>query len=157
MLFHNAHDDVPFRITDYVLISTGVVFMIIGLVCAALFVPAFLSFAFWGEIYPIIQLSQKSFSLTNVAPLSFFLTVVNIGLLVSLCIMAPFVWSFQAVRTDIVDISSFPEIFYSMDTIRELQVRFMAEIDNRAIDRFLDRKFGRDVVREIKLFLKQNG
>ena len=132
------------------------VFMMIGLICAALFVPAFLSFAFFGEIYPIIQLAQHSFSLSTVSPLSFFLTVVNIGLLVSLFSMAPFVWSFQAVRTDIVDISCFPEIFYSMDTIRELQVRFMADIDNRAIDRFLDRKFGRDVVREIKSYLKKH-
>ena len=150
MIFDAAHTDIEFTITDYLLFLIGVAFMAIGLICAVLFIPVFLFGAIYGMIYPVMQLIQKSFQTAFL--MSFCLTIVQIALVISLLGLAPSVWKFQSVRADIVNIQDFPAIFYSIDTIREIQARFVADIDIRAVDRFFDRKFGRDILREIKSY-----
>ncbi len=150
MIFDSAHTDIEFTCTDYILFVIGVAFMLVGLACAVLFVPVFLFGAIYGVIFPLIQLIQNSFEVSS--QLSFYLTISQMALVTSLIVLAPSVWKFQSVRADIVNITDFPAIFYSIDTIREIQTRFVDDIDTRAVDKFLDRKFGRDILREIRSY-----
>ena len=127
--------------------------MVIGLLCVILFIPVFLVFVCYAMIYPIIQLSVSLAKNTAISSLSYALTLIYISLLVLLMCLGPVVYKFQSLRVDIVDIKHFPGIFYEISTIRELHKRFVHDIDTKAVDKWLDIRFGRDMVREIKSYI----
>jgi hypothetical protein len=71
--------------------------------------------------------------------------------------LIPLVGKFQLFRTDIVDLTLFPPIFYEIDTIRELHRRFVLEFDNRLLEKTLDSYFGMDIALLIKSFVEPEG
>ena len=127
----------------------GMAFMGVGLLCAALFVPVFVVFVVYALLYPIIQLCVHLAAGRAISVLAYTLTVVYLFLLSLLAVLSPFVYRFQSLRVDIIDVKHFPGVFYEMPTLRELHRRFVLEIDRRTVDTYMDAKFGRDMVREI--------
>lgn len=133
------------------MLCIGLSFMVIGLICTILFIPSFITFAIYGFLYPILKLSFMEGSLPL---LPVILTVAYLVLLAMLGVLAPFVYRFQSLRADIVDVKGFPGIFYAdVSVIRELHLRFNRDIDAKAMEIFLDAKFGRDILREIKSYV----
>lgn len=136
-------------LVDRVIMALGMVFMTVGLLCAALFAPVFIVFVFYALVYPIIQLSVHLAAGRGVSLLAYTLTLVYIFLLSVLAALAPFVYRFQSLRVDVIDIRHFPGVFYELPTLRELHRRFVLEVDRRIVATYMDAKFGRDMVREI--------
>ena len=143
-------------VRDRVMFYSGMTFMWIGLVSAALWTPTFIACALYGGLYPIIQLGVhlsrpgEEGLLATSALLQHALSLVYICLLLVLLSLLPLVYRFQLFRTDLVDMKNFPRAFYDPCVVRELHRRFNAEVDRRAFERFLDIKLGDDMIRYIK-------
>jgi hypothetical protein len=155
MLFYSQHGDVTvaFTCADKLMCAIGIACMVVGLLCIALFVPVFLVFVCYAMAYPVIQLVYHFVQSNPISGVAFALTVIYVALLVLLVLLGPVVYSFQSLRVDIIDIKHFPGIFYEKPTIQELHNRFVRDIDTRAVEKYMDAKFGRDMVGEIKSFL----
>eukprot|EP00603_Paraphysomonas_imperforata_P004585 CAMPEP_0114422778 /NCGR_PEP_ID=MMETSP0103-20121206/5792_1 /TAXON_ID=37642 ORGANISM="Paraphysomonas imperforata, Strain PA2" /NCGR_SAMPLE_ID=MMETSP0103 /ASSEMBLY_ACC=CAM_ASM_000201 /LENGTH=722 /DNA_ID=CAMNT_0001591387 /DNA_START=161 /DNA_END=2329 /DNA_ORIENTATION=+ len=145
-------------LTKKILFYVGMLFMWIGLVSTAILVPCFLLSTVLGVLFPIIQLLRGLIVANgSITFVSFFLTVAYSILIFALLCMIPLVGEFQLFRTDVVDLTGFPPIFYEIDTIRELHRRFELEIDDRLLEKTLDTFFGMDVALVIKSFLEPGG
>lgn len=147
------------NLTKIVIYSVGMVFMWIGLISTAILIPCFLASTILGVLFPIIQLLRGLITdgASSVTFVSFFLTVAYGVLVISLLSLIPLVGKFQLFRTDIVDLTLFPPIFYEIDTIRELHRRFVLEFDNRLLEKTLDSYFGMDIALLIKSFVEPEG
>ena len=159
MLFaeQSNEDDPDLVCTMTVLFYTGMVFMWIGLIATAILIPCFFSATILGVLFPIIQLLRGAASGSDLTIVSVFLTVAYCCLILAMLGLAPFVGEFQLFRTDIVDLTGFPPIFYEIETIKHLHSRFVKEIDDRLLDKTLDSLFGMDVALHIKSYVDYNG
>ncbi|CAE7705915.1 unnamed protein product, partial [Symbiodinium microadriaticum] len=140
---------------DTFMFYTGMVFMVVGLLSSVLWAPTFLACAVYGGLYPIVQLGVHlargdALLLHGDSFVQHALTVVYIGLTVALVCLLPLVYRFQLFRTDVVDLRHFPAPFYDPCVVRELHRRFRNHVNKKMFERFLDMKFGEDIVRYIK-------
>lgn len=147
------------RVKKMILFYVGMVFMWIGLIAAALLVPCFLASTVLGVLFPIIQLLRGviTASVSNISFVSIFLTVTYSCLILGLLTLIPYVGEFQLFRTDVINLTGFPPIFYELATIKQLHYRFVREIDARLLEKTLDTLFGVDVALLTKSFLEPEG
>jgi hypothetical protein len=145
---------------DAALFYTGMVFMFIGILSTVLWVPTFLACAVYGGLYPVIQLglhlggpnAQELLGHSHL--LQHALSLVYILLILLLGCMVPFVYRFQLFRTDLVDLKNFPGVFYDVRVVRELHRRFIADVEKQRFERFLDNRFGDDIMKYIKGYIE---
>lgn len=152
-----VHGDSPALVVKKkLLFYVGMVFMWIGLVAFALLVPCFLASTVLGVLFPVIQLLRGVISegAAHISVVSVFLTATYCCLILVLLSLIPLVGEFQLFRTDVVNLTNFPPIFYEIDTIKELHKRFVHEVDDRLLDKTLDQLFGADVALLTKSFLE---
>ena len=154
-LFSDDNDQSALQLVggDRAMFYTGMFFMGIGLLCTALWIPTFLVCTVYGGLYPIIQLCAHLGSgdvlMQSDALLQHTLTIVYLILLAVLLCLTPYVSRFQLFRTDVVDLKRFPPVFYDPCVVREMHRRLNNAIDKKGLERFLDEKFGMDIMRYI--------
>lgn len=91
----------------------------------------------------------------HIPMLSYYLTICYISLLVLLLILLPPVLKFKSYQINTVNIKDFPENFYCIDVIKEINKRFIKENNKREIDKMLNYKFGEDIERLINSFIDE--
>lgn len=148
--------DTSLRIKKRILFYVGMVFMWIGMIAFVLLVPCFLASTVLGVLFPVIQLLRGVITegVSSITFVSIFLTIAYSCLILGLLLLIPFVGEFQLFRTDVVNLTGFPPIFYEVATVKEIHSRFVQEVDSRILDKNLDNWFGMDVALLIKSFVE---
>ena len=152
-------ENTTLHIQKMILFYVGMVFMWIGLVATALLIPCFLASTVLGVLFPIIQLLRgvATSSVASITFVSIFLTVTYSCLILGLLSLIPYVGEFQLFRTDVINLTGFPPIFYEIATVKQIHYRFVREFDARLLEKTLDTLFGVDVSLLIKSFVDPAG
>lgn len=130
---------------DFFLAILGLLSVIIVVIDGCCWVPTTIAFFAYSLGFPIYEYITHYHIVDGNIFLSKALTLVFVCCIAILLILLHWVWRFQLVRADIVDIKGFPSRFYCDEVLTEIEKRYGVAAKKKEIRDFLNVTFSADV------------
>mmetsp|Transcript_5197 Transcript_5197/g.8786 ORF Transcript_5197/g.8786 Transcript_5197/m.8786 type:complete len:311 (+) Transcript_5197:1637-2569(+) len=122
-------------------------------VAGTVWLPTTTVFVLYSSVYSLTNLDRCGTSKQYFLPC--ILTYGYLACLVALLFLAPVVWRFQLLRTDLVSVKGFPESFYHVSVVKEIVQRYKCAQVRLQLTGLLERRVGHWNALEIKRYLDE--
>ena len=142
----------------YIRYSVALITAAIGLPVFVLFIPTAVVFLIYSWCYPLIELIrvfiEEGLDFDSFPPLPLYLSFAYTGTLLIMLCLAPNIYKFNRLCTDIVPLGNagMPPVFFDVVVVKKIEAVCHGEMNWRLLDRVFDSAFGMDITLIIKSY-----